>query len=356
MEHTKGKILKNHHIQFRSERMIVSKSRIQLRLLWLTLFFLAYSCLPAISQATTTCPAEGCANNLKENLNRKAPNYAWTNAFISVAVISTVGNIGILIYLFIDNQATGGWALKTMVGFAVGGLLGDVFLHLLPHSQPDDSHDISGGLWVLGGILSFFIVEKLVRLYHKEDNGNSHSHSHGGLKNKDEKSTSGIRPGAWLNLFADATHNFVDGMAIAAAYRTSNSLGNSTTLAVLLHEIPHEMGDFAVLLTQGFTRKGAFLCQFISALGAFAGCLFGLMISSQESEPKAVLNFTAGGFIYVALVDVLPELLDEQTSLGQIIRETLAFCLGVGVMIWVAAYEEHGHNHSHHDHSHSHKH
>ena len=182
--------------------------------------------------------------------------------------------------------------------------------------------------------------------------GHTHSHTDGAAEKSHGHE---IRPGAWLNLFADVTHNFVDGMAIAAAFQTSNVLGTSTTIGVLLHEIPHEMGDFAVLLAQGFSKRGAFYCQFVSALGAFAGCLFGLLIARSDSEPTgAVLNFTAGGFIYVALVDVLPELLSEPSSFSQLVREVSALCTGVAIMLWVASIEEldhsghsHGHGHNH---------
>jgi zinc transporter 7 len=302
---------------------------------------------------------------LTKNGKCEIPNqHVWFNSLISTAAISVFGNVGIVIYMFIDdnNHASGSnWALKTMVGFAVGGLLGDVFLHLLPHGASKDAHDITPGLWILTGIFVFFLVEKLVRMWTGEQQ-NHHGHSHKNeAVNTKEPMENKIRPGAWLNLFADVTHNFVDGMAIAAAFQTSNVLGTSTTIGVLLHEIPHEMGDFAVLLTQGFSKRGAFLCQFLSALGAFAGCLFGLMISKVDSEPTAVLNFTAGGFIYVALVDVLPELLEEPSSFLQLVREIIALCLGVAVMVYVAAMEHadhgsHSHSNAHSSHGHSHAH
>lgn len=299
---------------------------------------------------------------------------ASTNALLSTLLVSVLGNVGILFFLFTDVK---GSTLKTMVGFAVGGLLGDVFLHLIPHASKGKSpHDVSGGLWILAGVLAFFFVEKGVRNWTREEEG---GHSHGGVKEKGKGGNmdgnnalvgekvhlgkkGGIRPGAVLNLFADATHNFVDGMAIAAAYQSSNQLGMSTTMAILLHEIPHEMGDFAVLLTQGFTKRGAFFAQFGSAIGAFAGCLFGIFITSSDSEPVAVLNFTAGGFIYVALVNVLPELLHEKSSMMQTLREALALGLGIAVMVFVAKHEESSHaghahhGHDHHDHGHAHGH
>jgi zinc transporter 7 len=341
--------------------------RLNLSILVVVVFCL-FICIVAASAEKETCKdGEVCSATFNKQTGvgakepiKQLPKHAWFNALASTAVISVFGNIGIVFYLFIDNRVGSGWLLKTMIGFAVGGLLGDVFLHLLPHASTGDAHDITGGLWILFGIFAFFLVEKLVRIW----TGGEHSHSHSEPKDgvKADNVQNGIRPGAWLNMFADVTHNFVDGMAIAAAFQTSSVLGTSTTLGVLIHEIPHEMGDFAVLLSQGFSKRGAFLCQFVSALGAFAGCLFGLMIAKADSEPTAVLNFTAGGFIYVALVDVLPELLSEPSSFIQLLREIAALCLGVAVMIYVATLEAHDHSqhshnhvgHAHHGHSHAH--
>jgi len=285
-------------------------------------------------------------------IRKEFDSLVWTNALISTGIISVIGNVGIVIYLFIDDK--GGNGLKTMVAFAVGGLLGDVFLHLIPHGRSQDPHDSTSGLQILAGVIAYFIGEKLVRMYTKAV---GHTHAHGQNQSDTVDSSSNeIRPGAWLNLFADITHNFVDGMAIAAAYRDSSALGGVTTFAVLVHEIPHEMGDFAVLLSQGFSKRAAFFAQFVSAIGAFAGCIFGLQISSSMTDTSAVLNFTAGGFIYVALVDVLPELLQDKSSALQLLREIIAIALGIYIMVMVAeaeAQDHHGHTHTHgHGHNH----
>lgn len=271
------------------------------------------------------------------------PN-VWANALMGTAIISFFGNVGIVLYMFLDGKQNKG-ALNTMVAFAVGGLLGDVFLHLLPHassgghhdhhdhSHDHHSHDNTGGIWVLMGIFSFFLLERIVRAYNGGGGGHSHAHAH------DDGDKNEIRPGAWLNLFADVQHNFVDGMAIAAAFQVSNLVGTSTMLGVLIHEIPHEMGDFAVLLNQGFSMRGALACQFVSSIGAFAGCLFGLVVGGQHAQNANLLSFTAGGFIYVALVDVLPELLHEPASMWQTAREFAAIAAGVGIMVWVGEME-----------------
>jgi zinc transporter ZupT len=218
-----------------------------------------------------------------------------------------------------------------MVSFAVGGLLGDVFLHLLPHAfaahggHDHGGHDHSGGgggghvhsledlsigLFVLLGMICFFLLDKFMRYSAGKGGGHSHGHSHGGdaaLKKKDDdydgqgkgkgkgaaegEGEGGerawyqqIKPGAWLNMLADTVHNFTDGLAIGATCHTG--AGFSTMLAVLFHEIPHEVGDFAILLQQGFTKKQAFSAQFVSATGAFAGCFAGLMMGKVSKRRR----------------------------------------------------------------------
>jgi zinc transporter 7 len=273
-----------------------------------------------------------------------APKDVWTSALFATGAISTLGNIGIVIYMCMDTRSGSGWGLKTMIAFAVGGLLGDVFIHLLPHAAAGGNpHDPKIPLCTLAGIFFFFLIEKVVRMF----TGSNHSHSHskdakGADEDEDDVNnhTTGIRPGAVLNMFADTAHNFVDGLALATAFRASKVLGLSTTLSVFVHEIPHEMGDFAILLSQGCSKKAAFLCQFVSALGAFAGCLFGLWISMNEEDTRTILAFTAGNFIYVALVDVLPEILRKSTSPLQLVREVIAIALGIAVMVLVAKLEE----------------
>ena len=255
----------------------------------------------------------------------------WRSALLGTVFITLGGNSAILLFYWWTISDA---ALRVMVLFAVGGLLGDVFLHLLPHALEataehdnghhhahghghghghEHSHDMSVGLAVIAGILSFFLVEKVLRAIH-----GGHGHSHSG---KAEEKRSGIQPGAVLNMVADAAHNFTDGMAIAAAYQVSRSTGTVMTVAVFFHEIPHEVGDFAVLLKQGMSRKQAFLAQFVSAIGALLGCLFGLSV--QSAQPTLVLSFTAGGFIYVSLVNIVPDVLDHPSGVVESLQQVL---------------------------------
>jgi zinc transporter 7 len=279
---------------------------------------------------------------------------SMVGAILGTLIISILGNIGILAFVFMENISNS--ALNVMVAFAVGGLLGDVFLHLLPHT----SHYENGGYWVLFGILTFFLIEKIV-LRRVGGNGHSHStteqHQQPKQQNKstssnsnniiqnhhDGHSSSTPKPGAILNFIADFAHNFIDGMAIASAFQASPTLGVSTTTAVLLHEIPHEMGDFAVLVSQGISHRSAFLAQLISAVGAMLGCIFGLLVTSEQPIPA--LCFTAGGFIYVSLADILPQILDESSSITQTICEVIAMFIAVGIMASIAELEESSHQH-----------
>ena len=183
----------------------------------------------------------------------------------------------LLFILPIDNSQERQPFLKILLSFASGGLLGDAFLHLIPHALVPHSHnlqaesdshshshgdrhghhhshdhehhghghDMSVGLCVLLGIVTFLVVEKLVRII-KGDGEHTHSHSH------DHKE---ISIAAYLNLAADFLHNFTDGLAIGASYLAGESVGYVTTFTILLHEVPHEIGDFAILIQSGCSKK-----------------------------------------------------------------------------------------------------
>lgn len=305
----------------------------------------------------------------------------WVHSIVSTLLISAAPFV-ILYFIPLDNTEQMQPRLKTLLAFASGGLLGDAFLHLIPHAtnphshhgdnahahshnshdEHSHSHDMSVGLWVLAGIITFLAVEKSVRLI-KGGEGGGHGHSHGGKKaqtkeevgaskknddKKDKKKVAttqqkvepkqDILVSGYLNLAADFAHNFTDGLAIGASYLAGNSIGIITTITILLHEVPHEIGDFAILIKSGCSRRKAMGLQLVTALGAVAGTVLALLGSSGEASPW-VLPFTAGGFIYIATVSVLPELLEESTKLGQSIKEIAALLAGVGLMVIIAQFE-----------------
>ncbi|RUS85900.1 hypothetical protein EGW08_006303 [Elysia chlorotica] len=318
----------------------------------------------------------------------------WLKAIGATALISAAPVL-ILLFIPLENADQHQNLLKVLLSFASGGLLGDAFLHLIPHAisphshhgdedhghqhthahshDADDhshshSHDMGVGLWVLAGIIAFLMVEKFVRFV-KGDQG--HGHSHGPPKpsketsekpKKDKKSDdegdgagdkenkpesekevqtqgSDIKVAGYLNLAADFAHNFTDGLAIGASFLAGQNVGIITTVTIFLHEIPHEIGDFAILIQSGCSKKKAMLLQFSTAIGAMLGTLCSLgMEGIGEAATAWILPFTAGGFIYIATVSVIPELLVD-SKIGQSIKEIFALLLGVYMMVLIAQYE-----------------
>lgn len=148
-----------------------------------------------------------------------------------------------------------------------------------------------------------------------------------------------IKVSAYLNLAADFAHNFTDGLAIGASYLAGRGVGLVTTLTILLHEVPHEVGDFAILVQSGFSKKRAMLLQLGTAVGAMAGTACGLFTQGMGTAATIwVLPFTAGGFIYIATVAVIPELL-ENTRLWQSLLELVAMGVGIGLMVLITFIE-----------------
>uniref|UniRef100_A0A8B9UQL6 Zinc transporter SLC39A7 n=1 Tax=Anas zonorhyncha TaxID=75864 RepID=A0A8B9UQL6_9AVES len=279
--------------------------------------------------------------------------------------------------------------LRLLLSFAAGGLLGDAFLHLIPHALGErgilgtlgdfwgllgTGHDrmLAVGMWVLAGIVAFLVVEKFVR---HVKGGHGHGHSHA-PKAKDSSSegeeeslgdhvgdTRGVgvsltplmspppqktamQVSGYLNLAADVAHNFTDGLAIGASFLAGTGLGTVTALTVLLHEVPHEVGDLAILVQSGCTKRQAMRLQLLTALGAVAGAACSLLAEAGGGDgngagppaPIWVLPFTAGGFVYVGTVAVLPQLLREAAPL-QSLLQLLALLAGVAMMAAIACYE-----------------
>ncbi|XP_024876233.1 protein catecholamines up [Temnothorax curvispinosus] len=299
----------------------------------------------------------------------------------------------ILFFVPLDNTEQSEWLLKILLSFASGGLLGDAFLHLIPHAMIPHSHgssethshshsnshdepghhkhDISVGLSILLGLIVFLMVEKAVRIV-KGDHGHSHEKKNvlvekregkkeerkeekkEGKKQekKEEKKNSGkavskacktpesdIKIAGYLNLAADFLHNFTDGLAIGASYMAGDSIGYVTTFMILLHEIPHEIGDFAILIQSGYSKSKAMKMQLVTAIGALLGTFISLLAEGMgDFATKWILPFTAGGFIYIATVSVIPELLTA-TKLWQSVQEISALLVGVSLMVFMSNIE-----------------
>ena len=233
---------------------------------------------------------------------------------ISVLIVSAIALVGILILVI--KQSTLKKILLFLVSFAAGGLLGDVFIHLLPELAEEGNFDLSSSLLILAGILLFFILEKILHWRHCHMTATK-SHHH---------------PLAMMNLVGDSVHNLIDGILIAGSYMLSIPVGIATTIAVILHEIPQEMGDFGVLLHAGMPIKKAILLNFITALTAVIGALLVLFLPIQiETVTSIIIPVTAGGFLYIANADLIPEL-HKETALAKSFGQLIAFLSGIAVM------------------------
>ncbi|MCX8206110.1 MAG: ZIP family metal transporter, partial [Candidatus Micrarchaeota archaeon] len=208
---------------------------------------------------------------------------------------------------------------RYMIAFAVGGMLGGAMFHLLPEAVEDSDEPMLVFALALAGFIAFFIIEKFLHWRHCHD---EECDVHGHEQNK-----AAIKPVAYLNLIGDMIHNFVDGAIIAASFMAGAPLGIATTIAIALHEIPQELGDFAVLLHSGLSPRKAVAYNFLSALGAVLGALLTYYaLASTEGLASILLPVAAGGFVYIAAVDLVPELHKE--------RKPLVSALQLGMIVF----------------------
>lgn len=230
-----------------------------------------------------------------------------------IAATLTVSLISLIGILFIGLRGnTLSRFLEHFVSFAVGGLLGGAFFHLLPEAM--SSYNPAIFTYVLLGIILFFLIEK----------GLHWRHCH--------KGQCDVHAFTSLTLIGDGVHNFIDGMIIAASFMTDLHLGVVTTIAVAVHEIPQEIGDFGILVYGGVSKTKALLYNFLSALTAIAGAMFAYFSFGHIHGLKEFLiPWTAGGFIYIALVDLIPELHKERKA-GKLSLQLVTVSIGLGLM------------------------
>ena len=239
----------------------------------------------------------------------------WIWILASVLTISLVSFIGV-VTIFV-RRARLQPALFVLVSLAVGAMLGDTFLHLLPESFERTGDTLTTSLSCLSGIMIFFVLEKFLLWRH--DHAAEHNHP--------------IRPVGYINLVADGLHNFFDGILVGASYLVSVPVGLATTLAVFLHEIPQEIGDFGILLHAGFTRSRALWLNFLTATLAIAGAVLSILVGVRVKQfSTIVLPLTAGGFIYIAGSDLVPELHKERQP-PQAVVQLIGIGLGIGLML-----------------------
>lgn len=239
----------------------------------------------------------------------------WLYSIGSVVLVSLMSFVGILTLSIKAEKMTR--FLIYMISFSAGALLGDAFFHLLPELVEETGFTLTVSAFVILGIAFSFIIEKIIHWRHCH-HPTTHDHPH---------------PFAWMNLFGDGVHNFIDGLIIGAAYLVSIPVGIATTVAVILHEIPQEIGDFGVLLHGGFSKGKALFLNFITALLSVLGAIVALLLSSYiENLTTYLIPFAAGGFIYIAAADLIPEL-HKETKVSKSLLQFLFFSFGVGVMV-----------------------
>lgn len=245
----------------------------------------------------------------------------WLASLTSVVVVSLVSFVGVVTLPLSGYRMER--AVYLLVSFSAGALLGDAFMHLLPQAVEEGGMTLTISLYVITGLVISFLIEKVIRWRHCHV-PTSEDHPH---------------PFAYMNLFGDGVHNFIDGLIIGASYLASLPLGITTTIAIVSHEIPQEVGDFGVLIHGGFSRRTALLLNFASATTAIVGTLVALLVGSQLGGLTTFLvPFAAGGFVYIAGVDLMPELHKECEARPSILQ-FVVFCTGLLVMLLLTFLE-----------------
>lgn len=211
--------------------------------------------------------------------------------------------------------------LLFLVAFSAGALIGGAFLHLLPEAIEDLGSDSNSlliiFLFLIFGFLTFFFLEQFIRWHH-----------HHSMKHPD------VMPFSYLILVSDSIHNFIDGLVIAASFAVDLSIGFMTALSVALHEIPQEIGDFGVMVYGGIKKTRALLFNFLSATTVILGGIVGFIFSKNlDNSIVFLLPFAAGGFIYIASADLIPEIKHGSEGFKKSLIHSIVFLCGLGLMV-----------------------
>lgn len=242
--------------------------------------------------------------------------FELTYILLATFVVSLISFVGIFTLTLKGRMLDK--ILLILVGLSAGTLMGGAFIHLLPESV-EGSIGTDAFLIVLVGFILFFIIEKFLHWRHCH------------------KGECEVHTFTYMNLIGDSIHNFIDGLIMAASFVASIPLGITTTIAISVHEIPQEISDFGVLIYGGFSKKKAFVLNFLVALTAVFGGLVGYFVSSQvENVVFYILPFAAGGFIYIAATDLVPEI-KKELNMKKYMLTLLVFIIGILIM-WITKY------------------
>ena len=242
---------------------------------------------------------------------------AFGSIVVATFAISLTAWIGLLALYF--REAFLDRILLGLVALAAGSLIGGAFLHLLPRAIAEAGADDTLGLflYLISGFCSFFVLEGFLQWHHHH----SSTHEH--------------RPVSYLVLLSDTVHNFIDGLVIAGAFLVGRPLGIVTTLAIALHEIPQEIGDFGVLVYGGFERRRALVLNYLTQTTVIVGGIVGFLLDELIADlPVVLLPFAAGNFIYIASSDLIPEIKAEENLLRSSLH-FLVFLSGIALMLGI---------------------
>ncbi|EJS43308.1 YIL023C [Saccharomyces arboricola H-6] len=280
------------------------------------------------------------------------------NALVAILLIQFMPCLFVLLVPGLRRSDPASLTLPMLVAFSLGTLLGDVLLHVIPESLggASDSTMVGGAIFL--GFICFLALDKTLRILSgaSSDDGGMHSHSHSPTQQQHDAEKKGFNMSAYLNVISGIAHHITDGIALASSFYSSTQVGIVTSIAVTFHEIPHELGDFAVLLSSGFTFPQAVRAQTVTAFGAVVGTAIGCWINEIGSSKheaafasaggvsELMLPFTAGGLIYIATTSVVPQILQKPSpyskyrELKQWLLQLVSIFVGFAVM---ALMDEH---------------
>lgn len=243
-------------------------------------------------------------------------------ALISVVAVSLVSFLGVITLAIKEESLKK--ILIYLVSISTGTMFASAFFHLIPEAAAKIGFGFKLSSYIMFGILFSFLMETIIQWRHCHNPQHVELHAHSF---------------AYMNLFGDAVHNFIDGLIIGGAYLVSIPIGITTTLAVIWHEIPQEIGDFGILLHGGFTKNKALLYNLLSGLTSVAGTVIILLFGPHyENLINFLLPFAAGNFIYIAGADLIPEL-HKETSVNKNLIHLLFLLLGVLLIILIGLFE-----------------